>query len=423
MGSKEMKRFILIILLCCILCSCSEDEGRVKVIPGAGMANSSMMTGFSKLCEGNAEVFIPSDNALVSSRMSSGRAELYYTELTTGKEKRILSTVWDSPLHIQAWGSQLLADQYLVSMDTGTVIMLPELPSEYAAVKKKPVPGKNYIFSEEGEVLFANPYYYLEKFITQPESKYRRTGMLNKIIPPALLLGDKAPSLIADAFKGITAPELEKINDYSLLLSQAKFVFTGLEKDTGDTRLYCFDLLTKKFHLLDSGVSFFEANPGTNKIAYAKNTETPGSLAKLMICEWDGSGKKELVSRQQILGFRWSKNGNWLAFSGGDKNRCDIWITDITGERVEQLTYGMFSTDKLAWSAEGNLLAFTSRQEVQEDSSSVYIITLNMKDPAELQPDPTADTAKHRLSMQLRDLMRQETALLWKAAAKNKEGS
>lgn len=415
---ESMMRIVCFMVMSLLLCGCNDDTGKVKVIPGAGMANSSMMTGFGKLCEGSVEIFVPQGDALVASRISEGRVELFRVERASSSESRLLSTLQRYPLHIQTDGNKLLAGSCLVNLDTGTVIQLPQLPTEYTGNGETLITDKNYLLSQEGEVLLANPHYYLTRFIPD-DPKFKKTSLVADTPSAWLPLGDKARRLNPDAYKGIQAPELKKLSDYSLLLEQGLFVFTGLDKGTGISRLYTFDLLTRKFHLLDSDVSHFEAAPDTNRIAYIKKGIAPGSQDKLMACKWDGSGRLELASRPQLLGFRWSPNGGWLAYSGGEKSKCDIGIVDARGKKAEQLTYGMFSTDRLAWAPEGNLLAFTSRQD--DSSSSVYAITLNIQDPA-YPPEPV-DTARKQLSLQLKELMRQETAAFWKRSVPRKEGS
>ena len=58
----------------------------------------------------------------------------------------------------------------------------------------------------------------------------------------------------------------------------------------------------------------------------------------------------------------WSPNGDWVAFSGraNPKDRMDIFLVDVAGSRLIQLTHGEGSNEDPAWSPDGRFLAFTS---------------------------------------------------------------
>ncbi|MBI3288426.1 MAG: PD40 domain-containing protein [Elusimicrobia bacterium] len=58
----------------------------------------------------------------------------------------------------------------------------------------------------------------------------------------------------------------------------------------------------------------------------------------------------------------WSPTGEWIAFSGRvhNKDKMDIFIIDITGGQIRQLTHGEGSNEDPAWSPDGRFLAFSS---------------------------------------------------------------
>jgi len=58
----------------------------------------------------------------------------------------------------------------------------------------------------------------------------------------------------------------------------------------------------------------------------------------------------------------WSPAGDWIAFSGraNVRDAMDIFLADITGGRVVQLTHGEGSNEDPAWSPDGRFLAFVS---------------------------------------------------------------
>ena len=58
----------------------------------------------------------------------------------------------------------------------------------------------------------------------------------------------------------------------------------------------------------------------------------------------------------------WSPTGEWVAFSGRahNKDKMDIFLIDITGGQLRQLTHGEGSNEDPAWSPDGRFLAFSS---------------------------------------------------------------
>lgn len=58
----------------------------------------------------------------------------------------------------------------------------------------------------------------------------------------------------------------------------------------------------------------------------------------------------------------WSPTGEWIAFSGraNVKDRLDIYLVDVTGNTIRQLTRGEGSNENPSWSPDGRFLVFTS---------------------------------------------------------------
>ncbi len=58
----------------------------------------------------------------------------------------------------------------------------------------------------------------------------------------------------------------------------------------------------------------------------------------------------------------WSPTGEWIAFAGRahNKDKMDIFLVDITGGQLRQLTHGEGSNEDPAWSPDGRFLTFSS---------------------------------------------------------------
>ncbi|MBI4676515.1 MAG: PD40 domain-containing protein [Elusimicrobia bacterium] len=58
----------------------------------------------------------------------------------------------------------------------------------------------------------------------------------------------------------------------------------------------------------------------------------------------------------------WSPTGEWIAFAGrrGPKDPIDIFLVDVTGSQVRQVTHGEGSNEDPSWSPDGRFLAFVT---------------------------------------------------------------
>ena len=62
---------------------------------------------------------------------------------------------------------------------------------------------------------------------------------------------------------------------------------------------------------------------------------------------------------------RWSPSGEWIAFAGraASADNMDIFLTDITGAQLRNLTGGSGTNEDPSWSPDGRFLSFTSTRD------------------------------------------------------------
>lgn len=58
----------------------------------------------------------------------------------------------------------------------------------------------------------------------------------------------------------------------------------------------------------------------------------------------------------------WSPTGEWIAFAGrvNVKDKLDIYLVDVTGNQIRQLTHGEGNSEDPSWSPDGRFLVFSS---------------------------------------------------------------
>lgn len=69
----------------------------------------------------------------------------------------------------------------------------------------------------------------------------------------------------------------------------------------------------------------------------------------------------------------WSPSGEWIAFAGrrDPRDPFDIWLVDLTGNVMKDLTQGRGSNEDPSWSPDGRFLAFTSTRSGRRE---VYVM-------------------------------------------------
>ncbi|MBI4375252.1 MAG: PD40 domain-containing protein [Elusimicrobia bacterium] len=74
----------------------------------------------------------------------------------------------------------------------------------------------------------------------------------------------------------------------------------------------------------------------------------------------------------------WSPTGEWIAFAGRANalDKMDIFLVDVTGNQIRQLTKGEGSNENPSWSPDGRFLAFTSTRNSASgrDKPELYVM-------------------------------------------------
>ncbi|RPJ47368.1 MAG: hypothetical protein EHM21_08210, partial [Chloroflexi bacterium] len=75
----------------------------------------------------------------------------------------------------------------------------------------------------------------------------------------------------------------------------------------------------------------------------------------------------------------WSPDGEWLAFLSDRNEKPELYVTNITGSRVVQLTHAPNVTWKgpLSWSPDGRWIALSGSRDQQGDQNWVYLAALD----------------------------------------------
>jgi dipeptidyl aminopeptidase/acylaminoacyl peptidase len=97
--------------------------------------------------------------------------------------------------------------------------------------------------------------------------------------------------------------------------------------------------------------------------------------------------KKTYLEMESISSPRISPDGTQILFSRGwvdkmeDRRRSNIWIVDIAGTRVRELTHGNWSDSSPVWSPDGKKIAFLSDRD---GTTQIHVLWLDTREVAQL---------------------------------------
>jgi TolB protein len=90
----------------------------------------------------------------------------------------------------------------------------------------------------------------------------------------------------------------------------------------------------------------------------------------------------------------WSPTGEWIAFAGraNRKDKMDVFLVDVTGGQIRQLTHGEGSNEDPTWSPDGRLLAFSS---TRDGRPQIYVMDADGSAPRRVADVPGSSTTPH----------------------------
>ena len=107
---------------------------------------------------------------------------------------------------------------------------------------------------------------------------------------------------------------------------------------------------------------------GTRVVFVSTSSNSAERTASIRVIGWDGADPVELT-RQRIdeAGIyqtpRWSPDGSQIAFVGVREQNLDIWVMDVDGSNVRNLTRHIADDTNPQWSPDGDAIAFVSDRE------------------------------------------------------------
>ncbi len=134
----------------------------------------------------------------------------------------------------------------------------------------------------------------------------------------------------------------------------------------------------------DSSPTF---SPDASQVAFVSDrTGNP----QIFILDMTTRRAKRLTNLNWCDSPSWSPTGEWIAFAGraNVKDKLDIYLVDVTGGQIRQLTRGEGANENPTWSPDGRFLAFTSTRNGR--TPELYIMDADGSTPHRVAELPGA---------------------------------
>jgi Tol biopolymer transport system component len=129
-------------------------------------------------------------------------------------------------------------------------------------------------------------------------------------------------------------------------------------------------------------------SPGGSTIAYFD--DVAGSGGQIFLVNADGTGLRQFTSAGNI-GVAWSPDGSKIAFSTYGGSGYDLFVKDVNGSSLAQLTTTAGATDRYpSWSPDGTRIAFVSNRDGNEE---IYVMNADGSRQTRLTTNPGVDFA------------------------------
>jgi Tol biopolymer transport system component len=131
------------------------------------------------------------------------------------------------------------------------------------------------------------------------------------------------------------------------------------------------------------------SSPDGSTIAYVD--QVAGSGGQVFLVNADGTGLRRFTDGGTNIGVAWSPDGSKIAFSTFGGSGYDLFVKDVTGSSVAQLTTTAGATDRFpSWSPDGTRIAFVSDRDGNEE---IYVMKADGSGQTRLTNDPGVDYA------------------------------
>jgi hypothetical protein len=402
---KALIFFILLIML--LTTGCGTGIEKVNIVNLNGTINSNLVEKINEVDKGKVEGFLSNDNRLLISNRDKKNYEFTIIDLKMDKKSQLLNiTSKDMPTLFFKKG----ADMYKEISPNGKIFACNNIKvnTETKQISRYHVAGLEpdfanaapiFTFTEGGDFILSNFDFYLRGYVNGGKYLMQKGQFTPELSIYKTLFMDSEFFTVWDGES--------KITQTKLLIDSLKLIFIDKASSNEDL-LYIFDLSTGKIDLIDRNVKFFEVSPDYKHIAYVKWGNGGADSDRLYVIGMEGTWRKALTSLPNINGIAWSKDGNWLAYSGGQKYNSDLWIVSAIDSNVRnwQLTQGMNTTDKFAWSPSDGKIAFTSSNGNAYNDTNVYVIALNLPSLGNPQGSEKSQLSDSKKLQQASDLMR-----------------